>query len=106
MGHGDRLVVSYQILHETAYLSLCFNPVIEMMSIDSLIEVVGQNLAVTIIPKSYVENIHDSRVQAISIINPILKKDVGIVYRKDRFMSAATKAFIQQLKIVIQTSTD
>jgi LysR family cyn operon transcriptional activator len=83
-----------------------FDPVIEMMAIDSLIEVVGQKLAVTIIPKSYLENIHDSRVRTLSIINPILKKEVGIVYRKDRFMSAATKAFIQQLKIVIQTSTD
>jgi DNA-binding transcriptional LysR family regulator len=83
-----------------------FEPVIEMMAIDSLIEVVGQNLAITIIPKSYLGNIHDSRVRSISIVNPILKKDIGIVYRKDRFMSGATQAFIQQLLIMIQTSTE
>ncbi|MFJ8236253.1 LysR family transcriptional regulator [Ureibacillus sp. NPDC094379] len=74
-----------------------FKPIIEMTTLESLFEVVIRNIAVTILPKSYLRNKIHEMVRILPITNPTPQKEIGIVYRKDRFMSSATRAFIEQL---------
>ncbi|MGN7396690.1 LysR family transcriptional regulator [Peribacillus frigoritolerans] len=74
-----------------------FKPILEMTTLEPLFEVVILNIAVTILPGSYLRNKNDDTVRILPITNPTPQKEIGIVYKKDRFMSSATRAFIDQL---------
>jgi LysR family transcriptional regulator, cyn operon transcriptional activator len=74
-----------------------FKPILEMTTLESLFEVVIRNVALTILPESYLRNKNNDMVRILPIVNPTPQKEIGIVYRKDRFMSLATRAFIEQL---------
>lgn len=88
----------------TEELGFIFNPMIEMMPYEHLIEIVRRNIAVTILPRSYIESFDDDRLRTISITNPNMKKEMGVIYRKDKFMPAATDKFIEELVLGFKNS--
>ncbi|MFD6547629.1 LysR family transcriptional regulator, partial [Bacillus cereus] len=42
-------------------------------------------------------------IQAIKIENPTPIIEIGLIYRKDKYMCAATREFIEQLKITVRS---
>ncbi|MED4400044.1 LysR family transcriptional regulator [Metabacillus fastidiosus] len=75
-------------------------PVFEITTVQSLINMVIDRVGVTILPKPCLEYLNDPRIRIIPILNADLARDVGIIYRKDKYLSAATRIFINTLRDV------
>lgn len=73
-------------------------PTLEMTTLESLLLMVEKGIGATILPKSYLDFINNNNIATISITNPTPQREIGFVYRKDKFMCAATKAFINEMK--------
>ncbi|MFZ4451201.1 LysR family transcriptional regulator [Salibacterium aidingense] len=73
------------------------HPVVELSDTFSLLEMTVQNNGVTILPKSYVEQMHDPRITLIRMEDHLPQKEVGIVYQKNGFIPSAGRAFIDYL---------
>lgn len=76
-------------------------PVFEITTMESLINMVGEGIGVTILPKPYLENLNNNKVKCIPILNFNLAQQVGVIYRRDKYMSAAARVFIEQLKVTV-----
>ncbi|MEZ2661388.1 LysR family transcriptional regulator [Aneurinibacillus aneurinilyticus] len=73
-------------------------PIFEITTMESLINMVVKGVGVTILPKPYLECLNNNKIRVIPILNSNLVREVGIVYRKDKYMSAAIRIFIDELK--------
>lgn len=73
-------------------------PVFEITTMESLINMVVEGVGITILPKPYLEYLNHHNLKIIPIINSNLSREIGIVYRKDKYLSAATHIFINNLK--------
>jgi len=73
------------------------HPIIELSTMDSMLQLVKLNVSCTILPKSYLNMILHSDIAIIPIVHPVPQKKVGIVYRKQKFLNAAMVAFIHEL---------
>lgn len=73
-------------------------PTFEITTMESLIDMVEKGVGVTILPKPYLECLNNNKIRVIPILNNNLSREVGIVYRKDKYMGAATRLLIDQLK--------
>ncbi|CAM5234056.1 LysR family transcriptional regulator OS=Lysinibacillus sphaericus OX=1421 GN=LS41612_12355 PE=3 SV=1 [Lysinibacillus sphaericus] len=62
-----------------------------------MFDMVEKGVGVTILPKPYLECLAIIK-NSLPIVNSNLSREVGIVYRKDKYMGAATRMFIEQLK--------
>lgn len=71
-------------------------PAIEMTTLESLMIMVEKGTGATILPKSYLDFVANENIVVRPLTNPIPKREIGFVYRKDKFMCAATKVFIQE----------
>lgn len=79
-------------------LDVKLKPTLELTAIESMIELVSQGVGGAILPELYLKSLQDERIKRIKLINPKIRVDIGIVYRRDKFMCAATKEFIFLLK--------
>jgi DNA-binding transcriptional LysR family regulator len=73
-------------------------PVFEITTMQSLINMVIDRIGVTILPRPYLEYLNHPRIRIIPILNVNLARYIGIIYRKDKYLSAATRIFINTLK--------
>ena len=73
-------------------------PIFEITTMQSLIDMVRDRVGVTILPRPYLEYLNHPRIRIIPIVNANLARDIGIIYRKDKYLSAATRIFIDILK--------
>ncbi|MNN97228.1 DNA-binding transcriptional regulator CynR [compost metagenome] len=72
-------------------------PVLEMTTMESIINMVGKGIGVTILPKAYLDYIDHPQIRTIPIHNPVLTTQIGIVYRKNKHLCAASRVFMEQL---------
>ncbi|UUZ86599.1 LysR family transcriptional regulator substrate-binding protein [Paenibacillus sp. P26] len=72
-------------------------PVLEMTTMESIINMVGKGVGVTIMPKAYLDYIDNRLIQTIPIQNPVVTTQIGLVYRKNKFLCAASRVFMEQL---------
>ena len=72
-------------------------PIMETSTSDSIISIVKAGAAGAILSKTLFEMYDDKTLRAIKIVSPSLRREVGIVYRKDKFISSAAKSFITSL---------
>jgi len=79
--------------------SLAFTPqpVLEMTTMESIITMVGKGVGVTILPKGYLDYIKHPQIRTIPIHNPELTTQIGVVYRKNKHLCAASRVFMEQL---------
>ena len=47
--------------------------------------------------------LQNKNIQAIKIENPTPTIEIGLIYRKDKYMCAATREFIKQLKLTVHS---
>lgn len=86
----------------TEKLGFLLNPMIEIMPFEHLLEIVKHDIAVTILPRSYINSFGNPTIRAITIDDPCMKKSMGVLYRKDINIPAATDKFIEELVIGFQ----
>ncbi|APH67411.1 LysR family transcriptional regulator [Bacillus subtilis] len=73
-------------------------PIFEITTMQSLINIVIKGVGVTILPKPYLEYLNHPNIRIIPILKSNLSREIGVVYRKDKYLSTATHAFISALK--------
>ena len=78
-------------------------PVMEMTTMESITNMVRKGVGVTILPKGYLEYIDDKLIRTIPIQRPILTTQIGIVYRKNKYLCAASRVFMEQLIATIKS---
>lgn len=81
-------------------LGIILTPILELSTMDSMLQMVRLNIGVTILPKSYLlmNYAQDQQIKIIPITEPKPQKTVGIVYRNESIISLAMEAFINELK--------
>lgn len=84
-------------------LGIRLEPILEMTTLESLIQMVSEEVGVTILPAPYVDFIRNDHIVQVRLINPTLKRKIGFIYRKEKFMCTATKTFINQVTKVRAT---
>ncbi|MCB7155329.1 LysR family transcriptional regulator [Bacillus stercoris] len=81
-------------------------PIFEITTMQSLINMVLKGVGVTILPKPYLEYLNHPHIRIIPILKSNLSREIGVVYRKDKYLSAATHAFISALKETVCKSNN
>lgn len=79
--------------------SLGFNPkpVMEMTTMESIINMVTSGIGVTVLPQAYLEYINDGNIQIIPLKKPNSIAEIGVVYRKNKHLCSASQVFMNQL---------
>jgi len=76
-------------------------PILEISTMESLIHMVSKGMGITVLPKPYIDFLQSNSIQAIKIKNPTATIEIGIIYRKDKYMCATTRMFIEQLQKIV-----
>ncbi|MCM3273123.1 LysR family transcriptional regulator [Paenibacillus elgii] len=80
-------------------------PVLEMTTMESIINMVAQGVGVTVLPKAYLDYIANPRIRIIPIANPAITTQIGVVYRKNKYLCAASRVFMEQLIATVKTQS-
>jgi len=72
-------------------------PIMEMTTMESILTMVSQGVGVTVLPKSYVDCLNPPNIISVPIENPALPIRIGIAYRKNKHLCAASRVFMDQL---------
>ncbi|MFD4820611.1 LysR substrate-binding domain-containing protein [Peribacillus butanolivorans] len=84
---------------ETNQVSL--QTIMETGSATSLIQLVQENIGATIQPSRLIDHFRETNVTSIPINNPPTR-ELGIFYRKDRYISTAAHSFIKKVVELLQ----
>jgi len=95
----QKFLVRQLIDRATKKHSFAIEPIIEMSTLNSLVKFVEHGIASTILPETYISSIDKRHIHKLSIVNPTPQRTVGIVYRNNKYISAASKAFIEHIKV-------
>ncbi|MGL6104896.1 LysR family transcriptional regulator [Romboutsia sp.] len=71
------------------------NIVMKTSQWDFIIEMVALNQGITILPKPIVKRFKSEEVKMIKIVNPNIDWNIGLIIKKDRYMSKSLKIFLQ-----------
>lgn len=83
-------------------LGFSLNPIMETTTPASLIRLVKANVGATVQPLSLILSMNEPCLRTIRITGRAPVRDLGIIYRADRFLSHAVKTFIQKLQYGLQ----
>lgn len=80
-----------------AELDFIPKPVMEMTTMESIMNMVSKGVGVTILPKAYLDYSNNPQIRTIPITKPVLTTQIGVVYRKNKHLCAASRVFMEQL---------
>lgn len=72
------------------------NPTLELTTLESITQMVAKGVGVTILPLPYLEHLNHEGITIVKLLNPTPQREIGIMYRKDKFMCTATRTFIRE----------
>ncbi|WP_289141398.1 LysR family transcriptional regulator [uncultured Brevibacillus sp.] len=98
--HQVRQLISQYCLQEGFRLQ----PHIETTTLSSLLSLVEQGIGVCVLPRLLLENLGDKEIAIVSLLNPTPSQDICLVYRSDKYLGYAAKAFIDTLETYIQAA--
>ena len=75
-------------------IGIALKPTLEMTTMESLTQMVSEGIGMTILPAPYLDYKNNNYIGNVKLINPTPKREIGLIYRKNKFMCTATKAFI------------
>lgn len=78
-------------------MGITLKPTLEMSTLESLIQMVSEGIGVTILPKLYLDFLKNNQIVKVKLVHPTPKRQIGLIYRKNKFMCVATKTFIFQV---------
>ncbi len=61
---------------------------------DFISEMIGENLGISILPKSIAKKVNQETVKSVSLIDPAIPWQLGIIRKKGKYASYATSEFI------------
>ncbi len=64
---------------------------------DFISQMVEHNLGIAMFPKAIAEKVNPNAVKAIPIVNPSIPWEIVLIVKKDRYLSHATRSFIQYI---------
>lgn len=62
---------------------------------DLISQMVAVGLGITLLPETICREVDDQQVRIISLTNPVIPWELGIVWREDRYLSFATREWIR-----------
>ncbi|TMV48296.1 LysR family transcriptional regulator [Paenibacillus mesophilus] len=80
-------------------------PVMEMTTMESIVNMVGKGVGVTVLPKAYLDYIDNPNIRTVPIQNPSITTQIGLVYRKNKHLCAASRVFMEQLIATIKAGS-
>ncbi|WP_077735561.1 LysR family transcriptional regulator [Bacillus sonorensis] len=83
-------------------LGFILEPVMEMTTLESITNMVNKGVGATILPKGYLEYIDDESIQTVPIQSPVITTEIGIVYRKNKYLCAASRVFMERFISTVQ----
>lgn len=87
-----------QLVDETcSNAGLAFEPLIETSTIDSLFGLVRSGAGGTVVSRTLFEMYDYDDLIPVPIVSPALKRDVGIIYHRDKYRGKAAQGFIDLL---------
>lgn len=98
--HQVRQLISQYCLQEGFRLQ----PHIETTTLSSLISLVEQGIGACVLPRLLLENLSSDQIAIVSLFDPTPSQDICLVYRLDKYMGYAAKAFMDTLETYIQTA--
>ncbi|MDY0407932.1 LysR family transcriptional regulator [Virgibacillus soli] len=72
-------------------------PTLEMTTLESIVQMVSEGIGATILPVPYLDFINNDKIVTVKLVNPTPMRQIGLLYRKDKYMCTATQIFINQL---------
>lgn len=93
----DTYYIRQLINEKSESLGFMPRPVMEMTTMGSIINMVANNVGVTVLPIAYLNYINNEKIRIIPIKDPELVTEVGIVYRKNKYLCSASRVFMEQL---------
>lgn len=72
--------------------------VMELNNMDSIISMVEQGAGVTVLPLPYLQALKHAAIRVIPIADPSLTIKIGIAYRRNKYLCAASKVFMEQIR--------
>jgi len=78
-------------------------PVLEMTTMESIINMVSKGVGVTILPRAYLDYINNPEIATVPIQKPALTTQIGVVYRKNKYLCAASRVFMEQLIATVKS---
>lgn len=78
-------------------IDMTLEPTLEITPIESIIQMVTEGIGVTILPAPYVDALNSNKLVKAKLVHPTPKREIGFIYRKNKFMCTATKSFISQV---------
>lgn len=81
-----------------AELGVTLQPALEMTTLESLIQMVSEGVGTTILPAPYLDALNRDQIKKVTLIQPTPERQIGFIFRKDKFMCAATQTFMDQIK--------
>ncbi|WP_312113158.1 LysR family transcriptional regulator [Brevibacillus reuszeri] len=98
--HQVRKLISQYCLQEGFRLQ----PHIETTTLSSLLSLVEQGIGVCVLPRLLLENLANKDIAIVTLCNPTPSQDICLVYRSDKYLGYAAKAFIDTLETYIQAA--
>ncbi|PYI55611.1 LysR family transcriptional regulator [Paenibacillus flagellatus] len=80
-------------------------PVMEMTTMESIVNMVVKGVGVTVLPKAYLDYIANPNIRTVPIQNPTITTQIGLVYRKNKYLCAASRVFMEQLIATIKSGS-
>lgn len=80
-----------------AHLGITNKPIMEMSSIDAIVQLVAEDAGATILPKPYFDHLQHDKIASVHLVNPTPQRNIGFIYRKNKFMCTTTRTFIEQV---------
>lgn len=72
-------------------------PIIETSTVPSIINMVRNDLGVSVFSRQLIESIGGNDLRFIPLVDPTPFRDIGIIYRSDRYISHAARSFVNKL---------
>ncbi|MCQ6562369.1 LysR family transcriptional regulator [Paenibacillus mendelii] len=81
-------------------------PHIETTTLSSLLSLVEQGIGACVLPRLLLEGLNKKEIAILSLVDPTPSQDICMIYRTDRYLGFAARAFIDTLKAYVQTAVD
>ncbi|MFC5468187.1 LysR family transcriptional regulator [Cohnella suwonensis] len=73
--------------------------VMESNTIDSIISMVEHGAGVSILPFPYLHSLKQTNIRVIPFEDPNLTLQIGMAYRRNKYLCAASKVFMEQISV-------
>jgi len=94
---NEAFMLHDKIIEECIKAGFTPNVSYESSQWDFIVALVEQNIGVAILPQPIEKKINHETVKAIKITNPVIPWELGVILKKDRYVSYITREFLRYM---------